>query len=113
MGKDFSDVAKSFLSPVTIEEKDGTGSSSREYENALVQTGPGRKKGSAYKYALGRELKPLTTRICVDNIDFLYDFALSEGVRGNGALSYALNRIIEDKRGITEVLRKSVDVKNH
>lgn len=59
-----------------------------------------------YKYANGRKLKQVTTKLCEDNVDWLFKYAESIGVH-SGQISYMLNRLIEEKRGITDFLKEN------
>ena len=61
-----------------------------------------------YKYANGRKMRQVTTSLCEDNVRWLVKFATDEGLT-SGQIGYAINRLIEEKRGISEILMKAVD----
>ena len=56
----------------------------------------------AHGYSTGtdRKMIQVTTRLTEDNYSFLEEFARSKGLNKAGLISYALNYIIDEKRGL-------------
>lgn len=88
---DTKPAAKPTVQEVKVHEKEKTSS--------------GKVGRPAYCYSNGRKMVQVTTKLCEDNLKWLTEYASKDGLR-SGLISYALNRIIEEKRGIADILKK-------
>lgn len=97
----FTPVAEEVVAPVAPAAPKAEKKVVVEEEKKEVQVGR-----PVYKYANGRKLRQVTTKLCEDNIEWICKYAESIGIH-SGQISYTLNQLIEEKRGISEILKKN------